>query len=81
MEMVFMPGYKPQANLPFVGVYVAQEKGYFDEKHLNVTIEPSPGHGEHLQLTAAGKVQVTTQDAAVMLSAVPNPACRWSRSP
>jgi ABC-type nitrate/sulfonate/bicarbonate transport system substrate-binding protein len=67
MEMTFMPGYKPQANLPFVGAYVAQEMGYFDEQHLKVTIEHSPGHGEHLQLLAAGKVQVTTQDAAVLL--------------
>ena len=67
MEMTFMPGYKPQANLPFVGAYVAQEMDYFDEQHLKVTIEHSPGHGEHLQLLAAGKVQVTTQDAAVML--------------
>jgi ABC-type nitrate/sulfonate/bicarbonate transport system substrate-binding protein len=67
MEMTFMPGYKPQANLPFVGAYVAQEMGYFDEQQLKVTIEHSPGRGEHLQLLAAGKVQVTTQDAAVML--------------
>ena len=67
MTMVFMPGYAPQANLPFVGVYVAQEKGFFSEQNLAVTIQPSPGQGQHLQLTAAGKVQVTTQDAAVML--------------
>ncbi len=67
MSMVFMPGYKPQADLPFVGVYVAQEKGFFAAQHLTVTIQPSPGQGQHLQLTAAGKVQVTTQDAAVML--------------
>jgi ABC-type nitrate/sulfonate/bicarbonate transport system substrate-binding protein len=67
LSMVFMPGYKPQANLPFVGVYVAQEKGFFAEQDLTVTIQPSPGQGQHLQLTAAGKVQVTTQDAAVML--------------
>ncbi len=65
--MIFMPGYKPQANLPFVGVYVAQEKGFFTAQYLVVTIQPSPGQGQHLQLTAAGKVQVTTQDAAVML--------------
>jgi ABC-type nitrate/sulfonate/bicarbonate transport system substrate-binding protein len=32
-----------------------------------VTIEHSPGKGEHLQLLAAGKIQVTTQDAAVLL--------------
>ncbi|MCD4673505.1 MAG: ABC transporter substrate-binding protein [Anaerolineaceae bacterium] len=67
MEMTFMPGYKPQANLPFVGAYVAQEKGYFEEQHLKVTIQHSPGRGEHLQLLAAGKVHVTTQDAGVML--------------
>ncbi len=67
MALTFMAGYKPQADLPFVGVYVAQEKGFFDEEGLEVTIEHSPGHGEHLQLVASGKVQVTTQDAAVML--------------
>src|SRR5512136_376687 len=67
MSMVFMPGYKPQASLPFVGVYVAEEKGFFAAQSLSVTIQPSPGQGQHLQLTAAGKVQVTTQDAAVML--------------
>jgi len=62
-----MPGYKPQASLPFVGVYVAEEKGFFAAQNLKVEIQPSPGQGQHLQLTAAGKVQVTTQDAAVML--------------
>lgn len=67
LELIFMPGYKPQASLPFVGVYVALEKGFFAEQALTVTIQPSPGQGQHLQLTAAGKVQVTTQDAAVML--------------
>ncbi len=67
LAMTFMAGYKPQANLPFVGVYVAQEKGFFAEENLQVTIEHSSGQGEHLQLLAAGKVQVTTQDAAVLL--------------
>ena len=65
--MVFMPGFKPQANLPFVGAYVAKEKGYFDAQGLDVTIQHSPGKGEHLQLLTMGKVQVTTQDAAIML--------------
>ncbi len=65
--MTFMAGYKPQANLPFVGVYVAQEKGFFAARNLNVSIEHSPGSGQHLQLVAQGKVQVTTQDAAVLL--------------
>lgn len=67
VTLTFMAGYKPQANLPFVGVYVAKEKGYFDAEGLDVTIEHSPGQGQHLQLLAAGKIQVTTQDAAVLL--------------
>jgi ABC-type nitrate/sulfonate/bicarbonate transport system substrate-binding protein len=65
--MTFMAGYKPQANLPFVGVYVAQERGFFAEENLEVSIEHSPGSGQHLQLVAQGKVQVTTQDAAILL--------------
>lgn len=67
LTMTFMAGYKPQANLPFVGVYVAKEQGFFQEENLTVTIEHSAGQGQHLQLLAAGKVQVTTQDAAVLL--------------
>ncbi|PKO12511.1 MAG: hypothetical protein CVU39_23795 [Chloroflexi bacterium HGW-Chloroflexi-10] len=66
-HMTFMAGYKPQANLPFVGVYVAQEKGFFAEENLQVDIKHSPGSGEHLQLVAQGAVEVTTQDAAVLL--------------
>ncbi len=66
-SLVFMAGYRPQANLPFVGVYVAQEKGYFAEEGLHVEIRHSAGRGEHLQLLVAGKVHVTTQDAAVLL--------------
>lgn len=65
--MTFMAGYKPQANLPFVGAYVAQEKGFFAEEGLQVTIEHSAGQGEHVQLLVGGKVQVTTMDAATIL--------------
>jgi ABC-type nitrate/sulfonate/bicarbonate transport system substrate-binding protein len=67
LSMTFMAGYKPQANLPFVGVYIAQEKGFFADENLTVIIEHSPGQGQHLQMVATGKVQVTTQDAAVLL--------------
>ncbi|WP_169237306.1 ABC transporter substrate-binding protein [Candidatus Roseilinea sp. NK_OTU-006] len=67
IQLTFMAGYKPQANLPFVGAYVAQEKGYFQAEGLEVTIEHSPGQGQHLQLLVAGKVHVTTQDAATLL--------------
>ena len=66
-SLVFMAGYKPQANLPFVGVYVAEEQGYFRDESLNVEIKHSAGRGEHLQLLVAGSVDITTQDAAVLL--------------
>ncbi len=66
-HLVFIAGYKPQANLPFVGVYVAQEKGFFADEHLEVEIRHSAGGGEHLQLLVAGKADITTQDAAVLL--------------
>ncbi len=65
VEVTFMAGFAPQANLPFVGVYVAEAEGYFDEAGLDVTIQHSAG--EHLQLLAADEVQVTTQDAGVLL--------------
>ncbi len=67
IPMTFMAGYKPQANLPFVGAYIAKEKGFFEQNGLDVTIEHSPGKGEHLQLLVAGTVQVTTMDAATVL--------------
>jgi len=63
-EIRFMAGYKAQANLPFVGVYVAQEKGFYQAAGLKVTIQHSTGRGEHVQYLAAGKVDVITADAA-----------------
>ena len=35
-KIVFMAGYKPQANLPFAVAYVAKEKGFFEELNLDV---------------------------------------------
>ena len=67
MELTFMAGYKPQANLPFVGVYVAQERGLFQNEGLTVDIQHSGGGADNLQLLVAGKVHVTTVDAAVLL--------------
>ncbi len=65
--VTFMAGFNPQANLPFVGVYVAEAKGFFEEQGLDVEIQHSAGGGEHLQLLAAGTVDITTQDAAVLM--------------
>lgn len=64
--LVFMAGFKPQANLPFVAAYVAQAKGYFRKQGLNVDIRHASS-GEHLKLLLAGDVHVTTADAGSVL--------------
>lgn len=64
----FMAGYKPQANLPFVGVYVAAKKGYFADEGLDVDISHATGQGEHFKLLMEGAVDVTTADAPSVLS-------------
>lgn len=63
LSMTFMAGFKPQANLPFVGAYVAEEKGFFEALNLDVTIRHAQS-GEHLQLLLAGEVDVSTANAA-----------------
>lgn len=65
-KLTFMAGFKAQANLPFVGVYVAQEKGFFREQSLDVDIRHAQS-GEHLQLLLAGEVQVTTANGAQII--------------
>lgn len=62
-QISFMAGFKPQANLPFVGVYVAEEKGFFDELGVDVEIRHAQS-GEHLQLLLAGEIDVATANAA-----------------
>jgi ABC-type nitrate/sulfonate/bicarbonate transport system substrate-binding protein len=64
-SVTFMAGFKPQANLPFVATYVAEEKGYFEEMELDVDIRHSTG--EHLNLLMAGEVDFTTVDANSVL--------------
>ena len=65
-KVVFMAGFKAQANLPFVAAYVAQEKGFFRDQGLDVDIRHS-GSGQHLQLLMAGDVDVTTAAATSVL--------------
>lgn len=65
-KVTFMAGFKPQANLPFVAAYVAQEKGYFKQQGLDVDIRHA-SMGEHLQLLLAGDVDFTTADAGSVL--------------
>ncbi len=67
-KMVFMAGYKAQANLPFVAAYVAHDRGFFAEENLDVEIQHSAGSGEHARLATAGVVQVTTASGQSVLT-------------
>jgi ABC-type nitrate/sulfonate/bicarbonate transport system substrate-binding protein len=64
----FMAGYKPQANLPFVAVYVAQTNGYFSEQGLQVEIAHASGEGEHLKLLLQGSEDVVTASGDEVLA-------------
>jgi ABC-type nitrate/sulfonate/bicarbonate transport system substrate-binding protein len=65
-KLTFMAGFKPQANLPFVGAYVAAEKGFFKEQNLDVEIRHAQ-NGEHLQLLLNNTIQVSTANGAQVL--------------
>ena len=67
-EVTFVAGFRPQANLPFVGAYVAQEQGFFADEALEVNIEhDTSGQGEAVRLLVAGEIEFTTADAAVVM--------------
>ncbi len=66
-KVTFMAGFKPQANLPFVGAYVAEKKGFFAEQNLDVEIRHVGAPGENFVFLASGEVQFTTADAATVL--------------
>jgi ABC-type nitrate/sulfonate/bicarbonate transport system substrate-binding protein len=68
VHVTFMAGFKPQANLPFVGAYVAKDKGFFAEEGLEVDIQHVTTPGDNYPLLAAGTVQFSTADAAELLS-------------
>lgn len=72
-KAIFMAGFKPQANLPFAAVYVAQNRGYFREQGLEVEIQHSSGGGEHLKLLGAGKIQFATAQAQDVLKLAADP--------
>ncbi len=65
----FIAGFKPQADLPFVAVYMAQEKGYFRDQSLEVEIQHATG-GEHIQLLATDRVQFSTGSAGDVMKRV-----------
>jgi ABC-type nitrate/sulfonate/bicarbonate transport system substrate-binding protein len=68
VHVTFMAGFKPQANLPFVGAYVAKEKGFFADEGLDVDIQHVTTPGDNFPLLASGTVQFSTADASEVLS-------------
>jgi ABC-type nitrate/sulfonate/bicarbonate transport system substrate-binding protein len=68
-KVTFIAGFKPQADLPFVAVYMAQEKGYFRDQSLEVEIQHATG-GEHIQLLATDRVQFSTGSAGDVMKRV-----------
>lgn len=66
-KVTFMAGFRPQANLPFVGAYVAQEKGFFAEQNLEVEIQHVSTPGENFRFLSLGQVQFSTADAATVI--------------
>lgn len=66
--ITFMAGFRAQANLPFVAVYVADAKGYFAEEGLKVDIRHSAGQDEHLKLLLSKEIEFTTGTAAQVLA-------------
>jgi len=68
-KVTFMAGFKPQADLPFVAVYVAQAKGYFRDQSLEVEIQHATS-GEHIQLLATNRVQFSTGSAGDVMKRV-----------
>jgi ABC-type nitrate/sulfonate/bicarbonate transport system substrate-binding protein len=67
-KITFMAGFKPQANLPFVGAYVAKDKGFFQEENLDVDIQHVATPGDNFRFLSVGEVQFSTADAAELLS-------------
>jgi ABC-type nitrate/sulfonate/bicarbonate transport system substrate-binding protein len=73
-EVTFMAGFKPQANLPFVGAYVAQEQGFFAEENLSVDIQHVVTPGDNFRLLGTGDIQFSTADATALLE-------KWTGDP
>ena len=72
-RVTFQAGFKPQANLPFVAVYVARENGLFAAENLEVEVQHSSGQDAHLALLAAGRIQFSTTVASSVLKNVAKP--------
>lgn len=68
VSVTFMAGFKPQADLPFVGAYVAKDKGFFAAEGLDVDIQHVTTPGDNFPLLASSRVQFSTADASEVLN-------------
>ena len=68
-KVTFIAGFKPQADLPFVAVYMAQARGYFRDQSLEVDIQHAT-QGEHVQLLATDRAQFSTGAAGDVMKRV-----------
>ncbi|MBT5775140.1 MAG: ABC transporter substrate-binding protein [Dehalococcoidia bacterium] len=66
-QITFMAGFRAQANLPFVAVYVADAKGFFADEGLSVDVQHSSGQDEHLKLLLEDQVQFITGTASQVI--------------
>ncbi|HUF54449.1 MAG TPA: ABC transporter substrate-binding protein [Dehalococcoidia bacterium] len=73
-EVTFMAGFRAQANLPFVGVYVAEEMGFFADENLAVEIQHVTTPGDNFRFLATGDIQFSTADATALLE-------KWTTEP
>ncbi len=67
LSMNYIAGFKAQANLPFVAVYVAQDQGFFADEGLEVDIQHADFTGSHKSLILSGESDITTLPASEML--------------
>ena len=72
-KVTFQAGFKAQANLPFVAVYVARDNGYFAAEGLDVQVVHSSGGDAHLALLASNRIQFSTTTAGEVLKNVAKP--------
>lgn len=67
----FMAGFQAQANVPLVGVYAAEARGYFKDQGLQVEINHAePGSPSATERLEAGEVDVVTATAPGMLGLI-----------
>lgn len=50
--------------------FVAEEKGYFEEEGLDVTIEPGQGSADAVRVAASGRSELALADASTVVSAI-----------